>query len=318
MRFSFYASGALAAAMVLAFSGCLEEERETDDTTYPVVACDASEACPDGSICHGGHCIPECASDADCPADAECVDGACELLTEVVECTADADCPAHSVCVDGECLFHPDPTDADGDGYVVGDDCDDADPSVSPGAAEICDGLDNDCDGEVDEEGCHGCVDDSDCDDGDPSTDDACESGLCTHTPDHCLPHEICDDGLDNDCDGEVDEDCDGDCVDEDGDGYGVGADCEGHDCDDADASVSPGAAEICDGLDNDCDGEVDEEGCDPSECAEDLDCDDGDPDTDDSCDEGLCLHAPLDCFPHEICGDGLDNDCNGVVDDGC
>ncbi len=42
-------------------------------------------------------------------------------------------------------------TDADGDGYDAGEDCDDSDASVNPGAEEACDDVDNDCDGAIDE-----------------------------------------------------------------------------------------------------------------------------------------------------------------------
>ena len=53
-------------------------------------------------------------------------------------------------------------------------------------------------------------------------------------------------------------------CIDADGDGYGIGPACLGGDCDDSDADVNPAAVEVCDGIDNDCDGLVDES-CAPS-----------------------------------------------------
>ena len=49
-------------------------------------------------------------------------------------------------------------------------------------------------------------------------------------------------------------------CVDEDGDGHGLGDECAGNDCDDTEISVFEGGVELCDGLDNDCDLSVDEE----------------------------------------------------------
>ena len=119
--------------------------------------------------------------------------------------------------------------DVDGDGYPAEQDCDDDDPAVNPDADEVCDGIDNDCDGSVDQ----GAIDmgtwyaDGDGDGyGDVST-----------TSEACDPSS------------------------------GLVADAT--DCDDADPSVNPGAIELCDGVDNDCSGSVDELeecACDPSE----------------------------------------------------
>ncbi|MCO4772202.1 MAG: putative metal-binding motif-containing protein, partial [Deltaproteobacteria bacterium] len=104
---------------------------------------------------------------------------------------------------------------------------------------EVCDGLDNDGDGMVDEgfdmdgDGVTTCA--GDCDDNDAG-----------NYPGNA---ETCD-GTDEDCDGLIDEDFDAD-----GDGY---TSCDG-DCDDTDATVYPGATEVCDGDDEDCDGVIDE-----------------------------------------------------------
>lgn len=48
-------------------------------------------------------------------------------------------------------------------------------------------------------------------------------------------------------------------CTDNDGDGYGIGADCSGPDCDDTNAQIHPGASEKCNGIDDNCDGQIDE-----------------------------------------------------------
>ncbi|MEN9785025.1 MAG: hypothetical protein RLZZ299_289 [Pseudomonadota bacterium] len=113
------------------------------------------------------------------------------------------------------------PVDADGDGADSSTDCDDVDATRHPGASEVCDEVDNDCDGDVDEE--------------------------ATDAPTWY--------------------------VDADGDGHGdvtqpVVACRAGHglaelsdDCDERDAFVHPGATEVCDDVDNDCDGTVDAPG---------------------------------------------------------
>jgi|GEM_PF-3507049 len=187
-------------------------------------------------------------------------------------------------------------SDDDFDGWYTPDDCDDADATTYPGAAELCDGVDNNCDGvlpldedDLDFDGFIAC-DGGDCDDSDPWT--------YAGAPEQC-------DGLDNDCDLDVDEDL---TFDDDGDGYSSFASCGGSqdDCDDVDATINPAANEVCDFVDNNCNGDVDEGyGYDDDndfgtdiECGGD-DCDDEDPTTFTGANE-LC--------------DGVDNDCDGVI----
>lgn len=208
----------------------------------------------------------------------------------------DTACERSTVYADLDGDGHGDPDAArtgcgDPSGVASTDDCDDADSSLHPGAEEVCDGRDNNCDGLVDDEDPavvgqtpwypdadgdtygasdatprRSCVrngtdvaDDSDCNDANSSVNADAE--------------EVCD-GHDNDCDGLVD-DADPDLLgevdwypDADGDGYGDaaaiaviscasidGSVAEGTDCDDADHDVNPGEAEVCNnGVDDDCD----------------------------------------------------------------
>jgi|GEM_PF-6913982 len=174
--------------------------------------------------------------------------------------------------------------DADGDGVCPPGDCDDNDAAINPGADELCNGLDDDCDGDLmesevrDADG-DGSVACEDCDDNDPLL-----------SP---LQEELCDEA-DNNCDGIPGEDE----YDNDGDGHIA---C--NECDDTNADVFPGAVEQeCNGLDDDCDGVLFVREDDPD--------DDGFSDCDGDCD-------PLDPdrYPGapELCN-GLDDDCiNGL-----
>ncbi|MBN92818.1 MAG: hypothetical protein CL928_01945 [Deltaproteobacteria bacterium] len=187
--------------------------------------------------------------------------------------------------------------DVDQDGFPAEVDCNDENASVYPGAVEICNALDDDCDQTIDEE--TECYDD----DLDGQTE---QQGDCDDTNPNIYTGatELCD-GIDNDCDadGAVDEDgaC-GESADEDNDGYTAAIDC-----DDADPYVHPGVTEICDGEDEDCDGVID----DGTECFD----DDGDgySEEEDDCDDNNAATNPA---ASEIC-DAQDNDCNGLTDDG-
>jgi len=249
-------------------------------------------------------------------------------------------------------------------GYVLADtetDCDDADSTSNPGETEIVGNeVDNDCDGgeicykDLDGDG-YGTTStktssDSDCGDSQESTvstdcDDT-GSGADLINP---AATEVCDD-VDNDCDSLID-DADGSLdtgtattwwVDSDTDGYGVSSltslTCDapsgyvdsaaGTDCDDGDIAINPDATEVCDSVDNDCDGDIDDD---------DLSLDTGtattwyaDVDVDTYGDAGStqlacdqpsgyltdsddCLDSDAGVYPGalEICDDGLINDCD-------
>lgn len=182
---------------------------------------------------------------------------------------------------------------------------------------EVCDYLDNNCNGLIDDGiicdcGWEICGDelDNDCD---GVVDDGCPA---------CIPTgpEVCDDGIDNNCNGLIDENCDpGGCIPfPETCGDGLDNDCDGI-VDNGCPTCIPDP-EVCDGVDNDCDDIVDE-GCTYSGCVATGPeiCGDG---IDNNCngqiDEG-CPTAP-ECTPTgpEVCGDGIDNDCNGMIDEGC
>ncbi len=261
----------------------------------------------------------------------DCLDGLDNNGDNLADC-ADPQCA--SVC------------DADGDGSISsamgGDDCDDANAAVNPSATEICDDIDNDCDALIDEE--------------DPDIE------LSTWYAD------FDEDGYGNDS--MAAQQCDPP--------PGITS-LVGGDCDDSDPDVFPGATEICDGIDNNCDLFIDDE--DPlvdltsaptwyadsdldgygdalnslAACTQplgyvenDLDCDDTDPlsalamdwwldgDNDgfgggmavNSCaappgyvgNDDDCDDADGSTFPgaYDVCGDGIDRNCDGADCSGC
>jgi MYXO-CTERM domain-containing protein len=185
--------------------------------------------------------------------------------------------------------------DDDGDGWFsCGGDCDDDDPLVHPGAVELANGDDDDCDGQIDEPASASGTDD----DGDGFSE---EQGDCDDEDDRVSPGASeTPDGVDEDCDGQVDDGTEH--FDDDGDGFSERA----GDCDDGDAGVYPGAPETQPGVDDDCDGHTDE-GSDSFDddgdgsAEEEGDCDDGDPWSHPTASE--------DC-------DEIDNDCDGAIDE--
>ncbi len=262
--------------------------------------------------------------------------------------------------------------DADGDGYgnlsvttqacsaPVGyvsnsTDCDDNNGAVNPGATEVCNSIDDDCDGAIDEGVTLTFYADAD---GDGYGNAAVTAQGCSAPVGYVADATDCDDNngavnpgatevcnsIDDDCDGSIDEGVlNTYYADADGDGYGnaavsttgcsapVGYVADATDCDDNNGAVNPGATEVCNGIDDDCDGSADEGLATYTYYA------DADADTYGDASSSLvsCLTtAPagyvtnsLDCndgnaavnpAATEVCGNGIDDNCDGSIDEGC
>ena len=231
---------------------------------------------------------------------------------------------------DGQIDNHTDIFDDDGDGYAEDDgDCDDEDPLIYPDYPENCDGLDNDCNGIIDDG--TNCFDD----DGDGWTEN---DGDCDDENLDIYPNSTEDiDGIDNNCDGHIDEGSE--FFDDDGDCYCESEPCYGSfeptctsflegDCDDSDLAIFPTAHEFCNSIDNDCNGLIDDNPYNGTNYYPDLDSDGyGDA-------NGLIASCSVlsgyvtnsdDCNDTEVLAwtgrtetcDYVDNDCNGLIDDG-
>jgi len=293
----------------------------------------------------------------DCDDDDDTVfPGAPEILNDGIDQDCDGSDAAGAGCfenLDGDAFGSSvtitsadmDCTDL-GEASVSGD-CNDNDPGVFPGAAELAgDGIDQDCDG-TDSVNCFEDQDadgfgsttqllsgDADClDAGESTVSTDCNDGNANVNPGMA---EVIGDGIDQDCTGFDSIEC---FQDNDGDAFGstvvvisVDSDCadtgeagSNTDCDDASASVYPGAPEIAgDGIDQDCNGS-DQSVTQPTECLEDLDGDgygNGNvvQSADADCNDLGEASLPNDCddtndqvYPgaFEIC-DGLDSDCDG------
>ena len=168
--------------------------------------------------------------------------------------------------------------DVDGDGHVADEDCNEADGVVYVGAPELCDGLDNDCDGVVDDDAGDSTVFFADVDEdgyGDPGS----LIVACAAPEGFVAEGGDCDDGdaawnpaaAEADCADSNDYNCDGSVAFADDDGDGSAA-CL--DCDDDEPAVFPGAVEVCNDVDDDCNGTADDEAADATFWYQDDDAD--------------------------------------------
>ncbi len=299
--------------------------------------------------------------------DGDCNDAVASINPGAIEACNGIDDDCNGLTDDGVVtqLYY---VDGDGDGFGAGvgtpscspisgsvtnnTDCDDLNGAVNPGASEICNGIDDNCDGNTDEgltfltyyvdgdgDGYGAGAGTSSCSaiPGSVLIDGDCNDAVAAINPGAT---EICD-LIDNNCDGLTDEGVTSTFyADVDGDNYGnasstiqacsapVGYVADATDCNDNNAAINPGATEVCNGIDDNCNGATDE-GLTPITYYADAD---GDGYGDPAVSQTTCSGAPVgyvidatDCNDNnaainpgatEVCN-GIDDNCNGATDEG-
>jgi hypothetical protein len=256
-----------------------------DSAVAAATTCAEAPVDPDSDLDGVPDAVDGCPLDADNDADSDGVCGDVDLCPAIADDQHDTDADGLGDACD---------SDADNDGQTVEEgDCDDLSAIRFQGGIEVVDAADNDCDGLVDnhlpsyDDDLDGISEaEGDCDDGDNAVGaehpwylDADEDGhgnealsvvACFAPEQHVVLGDDCDDwnrivypGADEECDSLVDANCDGSVgyADLDGDRWPA---CR--ECDDSEASIHPGAVELCNEKDDDCDGETDEEAVDAPE----------------------------------------------------
>lgn len=307
--------------------GNTDEDFDTDGDGFFAMGCEGGADCDDTNPAVFGGANEECDNDLD--EDCDGLDDLC-LCDETVDADRDN-------CFDDA---RYDSTDPEVSGCAECPDGDDADYTVHPGAREVCDHQDNDENGIVDEGVTTTFWLDADADGfGDPNrpTED-CPTPIgyvsnildCddADAEDHPGRTETCEPFYDDD------DDCDlaadpNELCDYDRDGYEIGVESgDENDCDDNVASVNPNAPEVCDRVDTDCDGtiddgvtttyyrDVDADGYgDAGETTEACSVPTGHSTSDEDCDDDAATTNPA---AVEDCGDATDNDCDGDAEEGC